>query len=137
MELISCFQRHSEWPYQKLRSRFFIVLELRFSLRAPSSVMFVYYFLRNIMNSFFELIYLNYGLYSMFWHWFYLLTSISNFSSSILMDLKLFISPSSLRMLLTLELELRMKSCLSYFFSVFSSCSFGKGKTDWTLGREE
>ena len=126
-------KRQVDWPYQKLRSRFLIVLELRFSFRAPSSVMVVYYLFRNATNPFFELIYLGYCRYWMFWHWFYLfylLSSISNFSSSILMDLKLFMSPSSLRMLLTLELEFRIKSCLSSFLSVFSSSSLEAGKID-------
>ena len=126
---------------QKLKSLFLIVLELRFSFRAPSSVAIDSSFFMKLTNCFFELIpSLISNRYWMFWQWFYLFylfSSISYLSSSIFIDLKLLISPSSFKMLLTFELELRMNSFLSYFLSVLSSSMLlGPVKTVWTLGSE-
>ena len=72
---------------QKLKSLFLIVLELRFSFRAPSSVAIDSSFFMKLTNCFFELIpSLISNRYWMFWQWFYLFylfSSISYLSSSI------------------------------------------------------
>ena len=126
--------------FQKLKSLFLIILELLFNVQFPSSAVKVdsYFFIKLMKFGFCPLtLNFNSKAYLMLLQIFYLFwlyLSPSNLSSSILNDLKLLISPSSFKILWTLECDSYWNSLIRQSSYYLDSIDRLVPNVDWTLG---